>query len=256
MAFHGKTALITGGASGLGRLHAIQMAETGAKVAILDMNEKALEETAAISPSIIPFKCDVTNLKQVQGIVDTIEKEIGKIDRLINCAAIMPGGLLMDLDAESVNKVMEINYGGMINVCHTVIPIMLKRNSGDVIIYGSTAGMVPISRFGAYGATKAATNLYAKVLIRENKKSSIRFQLVCPPAVDTPLINQAKEDGPKFLKNAQKTHRNIISPEQVVRSVEKCLEKGKKINYPGQAKWINLLQGIVPSLLDKMAQRK
>ncbi len=256
MAFYGKTALITGGASGLGRLHAIQLSEMGAKVAILDLNEKALTETAAISPNIIPFKCDVANLKQVQEIVNSLEKEIGKIDRFIHCAAIMPGGLLMDFDADAVNKVMIINYGGMINVCHTVIPRMLKRNSGDVIIYGSTAGLVPISRFGAYGATKAATNLYAKVLIRENKKSAIRFQLVCPPAVDTPLINQAKEDGPIFLKNAQKTHRNIISPEEVVRSVEKCLEKGQKLNYPGQAKWINLLQGIVPSLLDKMAQRE
>jgi NAD(P)-dependent dehydrogenase (short-subunit alcohol dehydrogenase family) len=256
MAFYGKTALITGGASGLGRLHAIHLAEGGAKVAILDVNEKGMEETIAFSPNIIPFTCDVTNLKQVQEIVDTIEKEIGKIERLIHCAAIMPGGLLMDAEAESINNVMFINYGGMINVCQTVVPRMLARNRGDVILYGSTAGLVPVSRFGAYGASKAATNLYARVLMRENKKSSVRFQLVCPPAVDTPLIDQAKENGPRFLKEAQKTHRNIISPETVVHSVEKCLEKGKKINYPGQAKWINLLHGIFPSLLDNMAQRR
>lgn len=256
MAFYGKTALITGGASGIGRLHAIQLAKAGAKVVILDVNDKGLKETAAISPTIFPFKCDVTNLKHIQEIVNTIEKEIGKIELLINCAAIMPGGLLMDAKAEDINKVMFINYGGLVNVCQTVVPLMLARNSGDVIIYGSTAGMVPLSRFGAYGATKAATNLYAKILMRENRKSAIRFQLVCPPAVDTPLINQAKDNGPVFLKEAQKTHKNIISPESVVLSVEKCLEKGKKINYPGQAKWINLLHGIVPSLLDQIAQRK
>ena len=256
MAFYGKTALITGGASGLGRLHAIQLAEAGAQIAILDVNDKGMEETKAFSPHIIPFMCDVTNLEQVQEIVNAIEKEMGEIDRLIHCAAIMPGGLLMDATAEALNKVMFINYGGMINVIQTIVPRMLARNKGDVIIYGSTAGLVPVSRFGAYGATKAATNLYARVLMRENRKSSIRFQLVCPPAVDTPLINQAKDHGPLFLKEAQKKQRNIISPEFVVHSVELCLEKGRKINYPGQAKWINLLHGIVPSLLDRIAQIK
>ena len=69
--------IITGGASGLGRLHAIQLAKAGAKVAVLDTNEKGLKDTAAISPNIIPFTCDVANLKQVQEIIDTIEKEIG-----------------------------------------------------------------------------------------------------------------------------------------------------------------------------------
>lgn len=70
----------------------------------------------------------------------------------------------------------------------------------------------------------AATNFYAKLLMRENKSSAIRFQLVCPTAVDTPLINQAKDNGPKFLKNAQITKKNIISPEADVLSVERCIK--------------------------------
>lgn len=88
MAYYGKTALITGGASGMGRLQALQMAKAGTKVAILDMNKKGLDEIAAFSPNIVPFKGNVANLAQVQEIVGTIEMEIVEIERLINCAAI------------------------------------------------------------------------------------------------------------------------------------------------------------------------
>ena len=89
----------------------------------------------------------------------------------------------------------------MVNVCQTVVPDMLQRNYGDVIIYGSTAGMIVTAKFGAYGATKCANNFYTKVLIEENKKSKIRILLVCPPAVDMPLLKQAEAtDQPVLLK--------------------------------------------------------
>ena len=89
---------------------------------------------------------------------------------------------------------MEINYVGMVNVCQTVIPAMVARDEGEVILYGSTAGLMPMQRFGAYGASKAANNFYAGLLIAENR-SKVRMTLVYPPAVNTPLLDQAV-DGP------------------------------------------------------------
>lgn len=255
MAFYGKVAFITGGASGIGRLHALRLAATGAKVAIIDMNETSLAEVAQLSSNIIPFRCDVTDLEQVRATVDKVEREIGAIDRLINCAAIMPGGILLESQAPDMNKIMLINYCGMVNVCQSVIPKMLKRNTGDVIIYGSTAGIIPSKKFGAYGATKAANNFYTKVLMSENKNSKLRFQLVCPPAVDTPLINQAKDSGPDFLKDIQKTRKNLVSPELVVDSVEKCLESNIQINYPGPAKWFVLAYRFFPRFVERMANK-
>ncbi|MDF2932780.1 MAG: hypothetical protein K0R36_2111 [Chryseobacterium sp.] len=243
---------ITGGASGIGRIHTLQLAGKGAKVAILDLNEQMLKETAALSPNIIPFQCDVTDLKMVEEVVAKVESEIGVIDRLINCAAIMPGGLLRSLSADAINKVMLINYCGMINVCQTIIPKMLERNSGDVIIYGSTAGIAPAARFGGYGATKAANNFYTKVLIEENKQSKVRILLVCPPAVDTPLMNQAK-DGPAILQNPKIKRFIMIKPEEVVKSAERCLEKGKKICYPGVAKYIDFFYRFFPGLTSRMS---
>lgn len=80
----------------------------------------------------------------------------------------------------------------------------------------------------------------------------MRSQLVCPPAVDTPLIDQAKETGPGFLKDIQKTRRMLVSPELVVDSVERCLERGVRINYPGPARWLPLMWRLFPDLVKLM----
>ncbi len=190
MAFYGKVVLITGGASGIGKVHAKQWASQGAEVVILDVDEKGLEECSGVANNITPFKCDVRDLVEVRRVIAKVESEIGAIDRMIHCAALMPGGLLNEVSAEQISELMTVNYTGMVNVSQTVLPYMIKRNAGDFIVYGSVAGIVVTNRFGAYGATKAATNFFMKVLMNENRSTNIRFQLVCPPAVDTPLINQ------------------------------------------------------------------
>ncbi len=256
MAFYGKVALITGGASGIGKVHAIQLASQGAELVILDIDEKGLEECSGIAGNIIPIKCDVTDLVDVRKAVSRVESEFGAIDRMIHCAALMPGGLLNDVSAEQVSELMTVNYTGMVNVTQTMLPYMIKRNAGDFIVYGSVAGIVVTNRFGAYGATKAATNFYMRVLMNENRNTNIRFQLVCPPAVDTPLINQAKDKGPNFLKDIQTNRKNLVSPELVVATVEKCLEKKVQINYPGPAKLIKILHPIFPNMLTRIVNKK
>ena len=258
MAFHGKVALITGGASGIGRVHALKLAGQGSQVVIVDIDKKGLEACARGRDNIIAFECDVRNLVDVRKLVAKVEGEIGAIDRMIHCAAIMPGGLLNETSAEQVSEIMSTNYMGMVDVSQTVLPCMLKRNSGDFIVYGSVAGIVVTNRFGAYGATKAATNFYMKVLMHENRNrnTNIRFLLVCPPAVDTPLINQAKEKGPHFLKDIQSTRKNLVSPELVVDSVEKCLEKGVEICYPGPAKLVRILHPVFPNLVTRIVNKK
>ncbi|SHI30459.1 3-oxoacyl-[acyl-carrier protein] reductase [Mesonia phycicola] len=243
MKFKDKVVIISGGASGIGQLHAIKLAtEEGAIVAILDVNKEGLEKTASRSKNIHPYYCDVTDIKLVREVISKVIANLGTIDRLFNCAAIMPAGLLKDLTAEHINKLMLINYTGMVNICQTVIPDMLKRNCGDVIIYGSTAGMLVTPKFGAYGATKSANNFYTKVLIEENKKSKVRILLVCPPAVDTPLLKQAEQtDQPDIFNTSFFKKYMTSSPEDVVKTVEKSIKRGKKICYPGSAKITSLL---------------
>lgn len=149
MTFNGKVALVTGGASGMGRETALRMARRGARVAILDVNQKALAETAAMSANIQAFECDVSDLGRVRSVVAEVERTLGPIDRLVHCAAIMPGQSLRDMSAEAVFKVMAINYGGTVNMTKTLLPFMEKRGHGDIILYGSMAGDVLRFRFPA-----------------------------------------------------------------------------------------------------------
>jgi len=249
MAFHGKVALITGGASGMGQLDALRLARQGAKVAILDLNEKGLADTAAQSDNIKAYKCDVTNLEQVQQVIAQVEQELGPIDRLVHCAAIMPGQSIKDMPAELINKVMAINYFGTVNLTKVLMPLMEARGRGDLILYGSMAGSVLTHNLGAYCATKAAINAFVEILVRENKHSPLRILLVCPPMVNTPLVSQATAHGPESLKDSAKTGKNMAQPQEIIDAVEAALERGDWVVRPKPAGFMMLWRRLFPGSL-------
>lgn len=249
MAFYGKVAVVTGGASGMGRIAARRLADAGAAVAIVDLNEEGLAETAASSPNIHPYRCDVSNLDEVRATVKQIETDLGPVDRLTHAAAIMPGGLLADMSAELINKQMLINYCGTVNMVKTVLDPMLERRKGDIIIFGSMAGDVLTGHLGAYCATKSATNSFGEVLGEELRNSGLRILLVCPPMVNTPLIKQALVDeGFESLQSSTKTGR-MANPDSIIDAIEEGIEKGKKIVRPGEAAFMVRWRRFAPRLL-------
>ncbi len=258
MAFQGKTALVVGGASGIGKVHVERMAVQGTKIAVWDINEKTLEDVGKLSENISTYKVDVTSLDDVlEAYTKTIET-LGQIDRYIHTAAIMPGDEIMHMPTEKITQVMKVNYFGMVHCVKSVFPDMLKRNSGDVILYGSSAGETGAHRMGAYNSTKAANNMFADILYHENIKSKLRWVLVLPPAVSTPLMDQlAVEEGPQSIKDLIKKGNSsqLVTPEQVVDEVEKCIEKGKFRCYVGAAKMSNLMGRIAPGLLWKIVAK-
>ena len=259
MAFHGKTALVVGGASGMGKVHVERMAAQGAVVAVWDINEKSLKDIQKLSSKILPFRVDVTNPTDVEDAYAKTIKGLGEIDRYIHTAAIMPGDEIMHMSAEKIIHVMNINYFGMVHCVKAVLPGMLKRNTGDVILYGSSAGENGGHRQAAYNASKSANNMFADILYHENMKSKLRWVLVLPPAVSTPLMDQlTTEEGPQIIKDMVKKGNSwlFVTPEQVVDKVEKIIEKGKFRCYVGASKLVNILGRVTPGLLWKMAARK
>ena len=113
MAFRGETVLVTGAASGMGRLAAQRMAKAGARVAAVDLNAEGLRATAEGHEGIRTHAIDVTDSHMVQSLVEEVEAELGPIDRVYNAAAIMPTGFLMDQDIETIRRIMDVNYGGL-----------------------------------------------------------------------------------------------------------------------------------------------
>ena len=135
----------------MGQLAAQRLTKAGAAVAALDINEAGLTETAKGFDSIHCFTVDVTDIQAVNDTVNTVEKDLGPIDRVIIAAAIMPFWKLPDQPTERIHKLMAINYGGLVNVSKATLPRMLVRKSGDFISFSSLLGQMPTLLTGGYG---------------------------------------------------------------------------------------------------------
>jgi short-subunit dehydrogenase len=229
MAFRGKVALVTGAASGMGRLSAGRLADAGAQVAAVDVDEAGLETLVRDHPSVHPLPCDVSDPQAVERLVAEVEDDLGPLDRVMSAAAIAPSGLLAEQSADEVNRLMRINYGGVVNVACAVLPRMLQRRSGDLVNFGSLAGWVPSIYLGAYSATKFAVNSFSEVLWHEHRGSGVRILCVCPPVVDTPMLDQMRGGAEKMVGESPK-----IQPEEVLDAVEEGLEAGECFVFPGR----------------------
>jgi len=246
MSFQDKVVLVTGGASGMGRLAAQRMAKLGARVAAVDVNEAGLAETARERDGIRTWTLDVTDTQAVENLAREVESALGPIDRVYNAAAIMPTGLLLEQDTRDILRIMDVDYGGVVNVCKATLPGMLERGRGDLINFASIAGWSPTLHFGAYNAAKFAVVAFSEVLYHENRNRGVRFCVVCPPPVDTPLLDQAKSQ-PKILKEKSLAP---IQPDEVLDAIERDLTRGKLFCYPNrQTQMTQLLRRLVPGLV-------
>lgn len=244
----GKVAIVTGGASGMGQITARRLARQGAKVAIFDVNEQGLQDTAAESANITAYRCDISDLQDVEAKVADVISSLGPIELLVHAAALMPGYKLMDHTHEGMERLFRINYFGTTYLCRTVLPAMVERGRGRVIVFGSIAGIALVPKMGAYCATKAAVNAYVEVLQNEIRSSGVRVHLVCPPAVNTPLVDQTiATDTPGSIIEAKKSGR-LADPEKMIDAIEKGVRKDRDIIYPQEARLLYLWRALLPKL--------
>jgi NAD(P)-dependent dehydrogenase (short-subunit alcohol dehydrogenase family) len=257
MAFHGRVALVTGGGSGMGRIFARRMADGGAQVAILDVNETGLHETREARPNVHPHVVDVTDFAHVKATVAQIEREYGPIDRVVHAAAIMPASPLLADDPQRVKRLMRVNYDGTVHVTYATLPQMVARGRGDLIVFSSIAAYALAPHLGAYCATKAAVNAFVEVLIHENADSGVRIHLTCPPMVNTPLLQQAFDTSPPRSLQKGLDRKLVAEPGDIVDAIEKSIEKGQAISFPApMARGLYGMRRFAPNLLWKIILRE
>lgn len=245
---------ITGGGSGMGQLAARNFAKAGHTVAIADVNEAGMQATAEGVEAIHSYVLDLTDFEAVKTCVSQVESELGPIEKLYNCAAIMPFGKLLEQDNRIQHLQAAINYGGLINIAQAVLPGMVQRGRGDFVSFASSAGLMPTLLTGAYSASKAAVAFYTETLHHENLNSGVRFACVCPPMVNTPLLDQGRETAwPKMLETNEK---NQLQPQEVLDAIDVALNKGKFWVLPGKGTstgwWIRRL---MPNLMWKFVHK-
>lgn len=240
----------------MGQISAWRLADAGAEVALIDINEAGMEKTTAGRSNIHPFTCDVTDLERVREVVADIEQRWGVLDRVTHAAAIMPTSPVLDEEPDRIKQLMRVNYEGTVNLIAATVPGMVERRRGDFICYGSVAAYALAPHLGAYCASKAAVNALMEILIAENRGSGVRFHLTCPPMVDTPLIKQALDSSnPRSVQHG--VERNIPEdPNKIVDAVERALEKGLTISFPSaMAKGLYGMRRFAPKLLWKVIMR-
>jgi NAD(P)-dependent dehydrogenase (short-subunit alcohol dehydrogenase family) len=252
MAFQGRVALVSGAASGIGRAEALRLARAGARVIALDLDAEGLAALAEEAGGIQPCALDVADTRAVAERVAKAEAEHGPFDRVVCSAGIMPTGRVLEQDPAQALRVMQVNYGGALNLAHAALPAMLARGRGDFVLLSSVLGWMPGLLLGAYGASKFALVALAEVLAHENRGRGVRFCCVCPSAVDTPMYRApAGELRPKSIDAGP-----LLTADQVLDAMERALEQGQLHCFPSRsARTASWLRRLAPRFLWKQLHR-
>lgn len=198
MRLNGKVALITGGGTGIGEATAKIFAAEGAQVAITGRRKDVLENVAkaigANGGKVLVVAGSVTNEAHVQAAVDQAVRTFGRIDILINNAAIgVFGKQLHEMTDGEWQEILDTNLTGVFRITRAVIPHMLERG-GSIVNVSSVAGLVGIAGLSAYSSTKGALLALTRCLAIDYAKEKIRCNCVCPALVDTPMAADAITD--------------------------------------------------------------
>ena len=223
-----RVALVTGGARGIGRAIAQALAADGRLVAVGDLLEDAATETIQLIETAggggLYVSLDVTSSDSVKAAVARVESEVGPVDVLVNCAGwdvLMP---FLETDEDFWQKVIEINYKGVLRTTHAILPGMMEREFGRIVNIGSDAGRVGSSLEAVYSGCKGGVIAFTKTIAREAARKGVTANTVCPGPTRTALLEgmAAGEDGgQKLIESLTRAvpMRRLGEPEDVASAV-------------------------------------
>ena len=177
MSFVGTSALITGGASGIGATLGVALKTAGAHVVLADIDPPDDGSCRSL---------DVRDAAAFDALVD----EIGRVDLLINCAGISLGGATHEMSAAHWDRIIDVNVRGVVNGVRAVYPSMIERGSGQIVNVASGAGLAALPFVTAYSMSKHAVVGLSTALRAEASLHGVRVSVLCPGAVDTPILDR------------------------------------------------------------------
>jgi NADP-dependent 3-hydroxy acid dehydrogenase YdfG len=194
---HGKSALITGGGTGIGAAAAIALAAEGVKVAIsgrrLDRLDTVVTQIAAAGGTAIAIQSDASMESDAFATVATTIAAFGRIDILVNSAGVNEAGGIESLDLEKWRKVIDINLMGTIYTCAAVFPHMKTQGGGDIINISSTSGRRSAAPFASYSTSKFGVTGFTESLRQEGGSVGIRVSIVEPGATETEIASSISD---------------------------------------------------------------
>ncbi len=261
--WEGKTAVVTGAASGIGFALSGELIRRGASVWLTDIDTAALERSAAgLGPNARRHDLDVRDSAAVRDLVEFVAKESGGLDFMFNNAGIIMPGEVHDLDTDHFDRIIDVNIRGVVNGTLAAYPVMVRQRRGHIVNTASLAGLAPAPLLSSYAMTKHAVVGLTSSLRFEAARYGVRVSAICPSAVNTPMLDAGTpQDLQKvpWRPNVRRYLRRLNGPPADPRSVAASALAGVEKNQaliivPARAGMIAMVYRLAPGLVHSLGR--
>ncbi len=247
----GKTIVVTGAGGGVGRELVKELVKRDVKVAAIDINDAALEETLKSvdnSKNVTVHKVDLTDYDAVTKASQEIISKYGKIDGVINNAGIIqPFVHINDLDLKKIQLVMNVNFYGTLHMVKAFLPHLLERDEAHILNVSSMGGFLPVPGQVAYGASKSAVMLLSEGLYSELLGTNVHITVVFPGGINTDIAKNSGIENMEKSAQDSKAAKMLLSPNEAANQIIDAMESNKCRVYIGKdSKLMNFLFKFVP----------
>ena len=251
MEFKEKVAVITGGASGIGRATALALAKMGTDIVIVDVNQQRMAETRkeieTLGRRVQTIQCDVARYDDVTSMAEQAMAFTGRVDILMNNAGVMLRGFIDTLEPTDWAWILGVNLYGVIHCCRAFLPHMLERGTGYIINTSSIGGLIggqPNSI--GYSTSKFAVTGFSEVLYKYLKPKGIGVSLLCPGLIRTNLPESIRYVGDNLkalgaIKEIAK-EPGVMEPEEVAQMVIDAMDRNKFLILTHPARFHNMME--------------